>query len=100
MDAAELIGIIIAALGIIGTIIGTSIRTASKFAVMAKDLEDMEDELEKLAAHNAKQHEELYNSRNGMNEAITRLSTLIEVMANKQESMDAKIDLLLQRGVK
>lgn len=92
------IGLGVTILTAASAIIGVIVRTSSRFAVMQRDIADLERDLEKQCEHNAKQHEELYNSRNGMAESIAKLTALMEVMAGRIEAMDAKIDMIVRRG--
>jgi len=71
-----------------------------KLGTLTNDQENMKLDIASHQAHNLKQHEELYNSRNNMGESITKLSTILELMMHKQDQMDAKIDRLLSRDTK
>jgi len=54
-------------------------------------------DLDELRAHNSEQHRELYESRNDMSAILTRLTALFEAMEKKQDSMDKKLDILIER---
>jgi hypothetical protein len=87
----------ITVLSLIGAIMKNAIDVSNRFVKLEGDVDNVGKDIKRIDEHNTKQHEELYTSRNGMSEAITRLSTLIEVMAIKQDTMDKKIDKLLER---
>lgn len=87
------IGSIVALAGLVITIAGV----VFKFGQQSQELRDVRDDLSKLEAHNAKQHEELYNSRNNTAEILAKLTALFESMKEKQESMDSKLDILIGR---
>ena len=56
-----------------------------------------EKQLAEMKAHNDRQHAELYESRNETGKALERLAALFEAMDKRQESMDKKLDMLLER---
>lgn len=92
------IGLGITIVTFFGAVIGMAVGWATKFTkIEAKTIEICKD-LERLESHNKSQHEELFNSRNGMSESIVKLSTLLEVMIAKSDEMDKKLDRLLDRG--
>jgi hypothetical protein len=61
------------------------------------DVKSIRESNEKHEAHNVKQIEELYNSRNNTAETLAKLTALFESMEKKQESMDSKLDILIER---
>jgi mannitol-specific phosphotransferase system IIBC component len=82
--------------GIVGFVI-ISVNLSARITAMAKDIEALQSDSSEHKAHNQRQHEELYSSRNNMDQSITRLSTILEMMVAKQDQMDRKIDTLLAR---
>ena len=87
------IGSIVALAGLLLTVAGG----VFKFGQQAQEIKDIKEDLCKLENHNAKQHEELYNSRNNTAEILAKLTALFESMKEKQESMDSKLDILIGR---
>jgi hypothetical protein len=84
-------------LGGLVSLIIIAVNLSAKITAMAKDIEALQDDGAEHKAHNQRQHEELFSSRNGMNESITRLNTILEMLVSKQDQMDRKIDALLAR---
>jgi hypothetical protein len=82
--------------GVVGFVI-LAVNISARITAMAKDIEALQDDGAEHKAHNQRQHEELYASRNGTDQAITRLNTILEMMVAKQDGMDRKIDTLLAR---
>ena len=97
---ATWIGLGLTVLAGVVAIVRQSIEVSNRFVLLEAENKGVMRELDELKTHNAKQHEELYTSRNNMSDALTRLSTIMENMAKQQESMDSKLDRLLDRGGK
>lgn len=89
MDAGSIVEWVVLGLTLAGGIF--------KFGALGEKIANLERDHCALEAHNTKQHEELYNSRNNTNEILAKLTALFESMKEKQESMDSKLDLLLKR---
>lgn len=95
-----IVGLITVALMIAGTVYKFG-QQNQKISDLEADLADVKlqhkEDLEKLSAKNDKQHEELFNSRNDTGKVLERLTALFESMEKKQESMDNKLDILIER---
>lgn len=81
----------------IWAMIKMSAKNAENHTIVTKDIEYLKkDFLEHITKNNG-QHEELFNSRNDMRDLLTRLTILSENFDKRQDGMDKKIDLLLER---
>ena len=88
-------GIIAAWAGIAITVLGG----VYKFGQVRQEMISVKEDLAETKAHNTEQHRELFDSRNNMSDVLARLTALFEAMEKRQESMDKKLDILLERRV-
>ena len=88
-------GIIAAWVGIAITVLGG----VYKFGQVRQEMISVKEDLSETKAHNTEQHRELFDSRNNMSDVLARLTALFEAMEKRQESMDKKLDILLERRV-
>ena len=92
------------AIGGIWAIIKFNSENSKNQANSTKDIEFQSRELDVLKKsfadhikYNSGQHDELFHSRNEMRDILTRLTILSENFDKRQDGMDKKIDLLLER---
>lgn len=86
--------------GIIAAWVGVGITVTGgvyKFGQVRQEIIGLQEDLKETKDHNDKQHTELYESRNETGKALERLAALFEAMDKRQESMDKKLDMLLER---
>ena len=88
-------GVIAAWAGIAITVLGG----VYKFGQVRQEMISVKEDLAETKAHNTEQHRELFDSRNNMSDVLARLTALFEAMEKRQESMDKKLDILLERRV-
>ena len=88
-------GVIAAWVGIAITVLGG----VYKFGQVRQEMISVKEDLAETKAHNTEQHRELFDSRNNMSDVLARLTALFEAMEKRQESMDKKLDILLERRV-
>ena len=88
-------GVIAAWVGIAITVLGG----VYKFGQVRQEMISVKEDLAEAKAHNTEQHRELFDSRNNMSDVLARLTALFEAMEKRQESMDKKLDILLERRV-
>lgn len=85
------------AIGGLVTMIIIAVNLSAKITTMAMEIKALQEDGAEHKAHNQRQHEELFSSRNGMNESIIRLNTILEMLVSKNDQMDRKLDTLLAR---
>ena len=88
-------GVIAAWVGIAITILGG----VYKFGQVRQEMISVKEDLAETKSRNTEQHRELFDSRNNMSDVLARLTALFEAMEKRQESMDKKLDILLERRV-
>ena len=88
-------GVIAAWVGIAITVLGC----VYKFGQVRQEMISVKEDLAETKSHNTEQHRELFDSRNNMSDVLARLTALFEAMEKRQESMDKKLDILLERRV-
>ena len=86
-------GIIAAWVGIGITILGG----VYKFGQVRQEMVGLKEDLAESKANNSEQHRELFDSRNNMSDVLTRLTALFESMDKRQDAMDKKLDILIER---
>ena len=86
-------GIIAAWVGIGITILGG----VYKFGQVRQEMVGMKEDLAEEKAYNTEQHRELFDSRNNMSDVLSRLTALFESMDKRQDQMDKKLDILIER---
>ena len=86
-------GIIAAWVGIGITILGG----VYKFGQVRQETVGMKEDLAEAKANNTEQHRELFDSRNNMSDVLSRLTALFESMDKRQDQMDKKLDILIER---
>jgi len=86
-------GIIAAWVGIGITILGG----VYKFGQVRQEMVGMKEDLAEEKACNTEQHRELFDSRNNMSDVLSRLTALFESMDKRQDQMDKKLDILIER---
>jgi len=86
-------GIIAAWVGIGITILGG----VYKFGQVRQEMVGMKEDLAEAKANNTEQHRELFDSRNNMSDVLSRLTALFESMDKRQDQMDKKLDILIER---
>lgn len=86
-------GIIAAWVGIGITILGG----VYKFGQVRQEMVGMKEDLAEAKAYNTEQHRELFDSRNNMSDVLSRLTALFESMDKRQDQMDKKLDILIER---
>jgi uncharacterized protein HemX len=75
----------------------TALGGVYKFGQQRQEMISVKAELDELKTHNTEQHRELFESRNNMSDVLARLTALFEAMEKKQDSMDKKLDILIER---
>lgn len=91
------IGLGLTLIGMIAGLVNERIRTATSMALMDQAIKVLQKNHEDHTEWNKGQHAELYQSRNNMSDVLSRLTALFESMDKKQDSMDRKLDTLLER---
>jgi predicted nuclease with TOPRIM domain len=86
-------GIIAAWVGIGITILGG----VYKFGQVRQEMISVKEDLAEEKAYNTEQHRELFDSRNNMSDVLSRLTALFESMDKRQDQMDKKLDILIER---
>ena len=86
-------GVIAAWAGIGITILGG----VYKFGQVRQEMVSLKEDLCETKAHNTEQHRELFDSRNNMSDVLSRLTALFESMDKRQDAMDKKLDILIER---
>lgn len=86
-------GVIAAWAGIGITILGS----VYKFGQVRQEMVGVKEDLAETKANNTEQHRELFDSRNNMSDVLARLTALFESMDKRQDQMDKKLDILIER---